>query len=234
MFDICGRMYISREIIITTTPELKQNLISLNRKFVSFSLPRFYFYFPLISPPLQVHPSSQISANVSLNLSLSASFFTFFLRDRNAAQALAGSGQGPGRQLHLRLSSASPRGASRPLAQGCISGSALGRGRGCRLDAHLAGTAVRAVSATTGKMRRPGLRARAMPGHSEEPRHVQACLRSRPAEDKGTRGATAPLLPPPTLLCTPPHLPGPISSTFSTPDTERELRIPFSELKPVH
>lgn len=30
----------------------------------------FIFIFPLISPPLQVHPSSQISAKVSLNLSL--------------------------------------------------------------------------------------------------------------------------------------------------------------------
>lgn len=61
--------------------ELKQNLISLNRKFVSFSLPRFYFYFPphftsSPSPPKFPNFCQGLSQSLSLPVSSLSSWGT--------------------------------------------------------------------------------------------------------------------------------------------------------------
>lgn len=98
--------------------------------------------------------------------------------------AVGRSREAAGPQAPHRLSG----GAGRRLTEGSTAGSALALG--ARLPAGRAPGLEQAPELEALPVRRCGGRgcAGAMSGHSKEPRHVQACRQSWPAEDNGARG----------------------------------------------
>lgn len=170
------------------------------------------------------YPNQQafISFFFSLQLLLLIHFsksIHFSLRGRNGEQApgsqWAGSWKAAGPAAQQRLARRSQRASGSGRRPRLLTGP---RGCGSGLDAHLAGVAAGAGRAATGDVRRPGLCAGAMSGHSEEPL-ARSGLSGKPAGggqwDQGlvSRGAPSSPQPSPTLLRAPPHLHRPPSSS---------------------